>query len=86
MESTDQESFAQIFAATSWRLMAYCLRHVGPQAAEDAVAETYAVAWRKRQHLPADPLPWLIVTARNTMHSQQRRHARQQRSGPDQRV
>lgn len=66
-----------MYAATADRLMACCLRHAGPQGAEDAVAETYAVAWRRRHQLPDDALPWLIVTARNCIHSQ-RRSARRQ--------
>ena len=68
-----------MYAETAHLVMAYCLRHTGPQAAEDAVAETFAVAWRRRGRLPSDPMPWLIVTARNTLAAHARGEARQRR-------
>ncbi|GAA1391056.1 RNA polymerase sigma factor [Luteococcus peritonei] len=76
--STDEKAgFEAMYDQTAQRLMAYCLRHAGAQSAEDAVAETYAIAWRKRDQLPPDPLPWLIVTARNTISAQRRKDQRQ---------
>lgn len=47
------------------RLSSYVLRHASIRDAEDIVAETFTVAWRKRIERQADPMPWLIVTARN---------------------
>ena len=47
------------------RVSAYVLRHASIRDAEDIVAETFTVAWRKRVERLADPMPWLIVTARN---------------------
>lgn len=77
MRSSDAAAFEAMYADTANRVMAYCLRHAGAQSAEDAVAETYAVAWRKRAQMPDDPLPWLIVTARNTIAAQRRKNQRQ---------
>ena len=57
--------------------MAYCLRHAGPQMAEDVVAETFAVVWRKRDQIPDPPLPWLIVVAKNNLSAMRRKHQRQ---------
>jgi len=48
----------------------YALRRAPSRAdAEDAVAETYAVAWRKRHQIPGEPetLPWLYGVARRTL-------------------
>lgn len=70
--SDGREAFEAVHAGTADRVMAYCLRHTDPPSAEDAVAETFAIAWRRRDELPDDPLPWLLVTARNVMHNQQR--------------
>jgi RNA polymerase sigma-70 factor (ECF subfamily) len=47
------------------RVASYVLRHTSARDAEDIVAETFTVAWRKRIERNADPMPWLIVTARN---------------------
>lgn len=47
------------------RVASYVLRHASVRDAEDIVAETFTVAWRKRVERHADPIPWLIVTARN---------------------
>jgi len=47
------------------RVVSYVLRHTSLRDAEDIVAETFTVAWRKRIERLDDPMPWLIVTARN---------------------
>ena len=47
------------------RVASYVLRHASIRDAEDIVAETFTVAWRKRVEKLPDPMPWLIVTARN---------------------
>jgi RNA polymerase sigma-70 factor (ECF subfamily) len=54
---------------------AYAARRVEPDAVDDVVAETFAIAWRK---LPreADPLPWLYAVARRVVHGHRRSHAR----------
>ncbi len=56
--------------------MAYCLRQVGHNDAEDVVSEAFLIAWRRRQVLPEPPLPWLLVTARNPIADSRRRYAR----------
>jgi RNA polymerase sigma-70 factor (ECF subfamily) len=35
------------------------------EAADEIAAETFLVAWRRMDVLPADPLPWLYGIARN---------------------
>lgn len=56
-------------------IRAYAARRVEPDAIDDVVAETFAIAWRK---LPreADPLPWLYAVARRVVHGHRRSHAR----------
>ncbi len=54
-------------------MLAYSLRRARTTAdAEDAAAETWAIAWRRRESLPADPLPWLFATARRVLANQHR--------------
>jgi RNA polymerase sigma factor (sigma-70 family) len=52
--------------------MAYALRHVDHATAQDVLSETFLVAWRRLAKIPDDPLPWLLVVARNTIHNQRR--------------
>ncbi len=57
-------------------VMLYCLRHLAPATAEDAVSDTFLVAWRKLDEVPSEPRGWLIVTARNTIRNRYRTQAR----------
>ena len=58
------------------RVQAYAARHVGVLDAQDVVAETFIVAWRRRRDVPPDALPWLLVVARNTVANRRRAAAR----------
>ena len=65
-------------------VLAYTLRRVPTEAdAEDAAAETFAVAWRKVDHLPpeARALPWLLAIARRIVANQRRGSGRRLRLG-----
>jgi RNA polymerase sigma-70 factor (ECF subfamily) len=39
---------------------------------DDAVGEAFLVAWRRLDHVPAEPLPWLLAVARNILATQRR--------------
>ena len=58
--------------------MTYCLRHLAPSHAEDAVADTFLAAWRRLDDVPEPAVGWLIVTARHTIYSRYRAHAKAQ--------
>jgi len=62
----------ELFRAHAHRVWAYACRHVGPDRADDVVSETFLTAWRRRDDLPAAPLPWLLVTARHHIANQRR--------------
>jgi RNA polymerase sigma-70 factor (ECF subfamily) len=64
-----------VYEAHASAIRAYAARRVEPDAVDDVVAETFAIAWRK---LPreADPLPWLYAVARRVVHGHRRSHAR----------
>jgi len=59
--------FEGLWESHAHRISAYATRHVGPEAAQEIVAETFLVAWRRLNDVPDDALPWLIVVARNTI-------------------
>lgn len=60
-----EDEFSDLFRRTAGRLHAYAVRQVGPDAADDVVSETFAIAWRRRERIGIPPLPWLFVVARN---------------------
>ena len=66
-----------LFRDLSPRVFAYARRHCEASDAQDVVADTFLVAWRRFADVPDDPLPWLLVVARNTIlnrHRSRRRH------------
>jgi RNA polymerase sigma-70 factor (ECF subfamily) len=77
--SEDEERFVALWSEHSPRVMAYALRHLDSDAAQDVVSETFLVAWRRLASVPDDPLPWLLVVARNTIANLRRSGHRQAR-------
>jgi RNA polymerase sigma-70 factor, ECF subfamily len=51
---------------------AYALRRASPDAAQDVVADTFLVVWRRLEDVPADALPWLYGIARRVLANQRR--------------
>ncbi|HEU5265838.1 MAG TPA: sigma-70 family RNA polymerase sigma factor [Jatrophihabitans sp.] len=68
-----------LFELYSTRVLAYAMRHIGPNQAQDVVADVFFVAWRRLDEAPDAALPWLLVIARNTIANRRRGIARQQR-------
>jgi RNA polymerase sigma factor (sigma-70 family) len=60
-------------------VLAYALRRADRATAEDVVAETFVIAWRRLDDVPDPPLPWLLGVARRVLANQRRgerrRHA-----------
>ena len=79
---TREQRFTSLYEALFADVRAYAWRRA-PGAADDVVAETYTIAWRRLDSPPAEPLPWLIGVARsvllNLQHGERRRHERERR-------
>lgn len=75
--STDAERLDALWAGYARRVHAYALRHVDPDTAAEVLSDTFLVAWRRIAEVPADPLPWLLVVARNTIRNATRTTIRQ---------
>jgi RNA polymerase sigma-70 factor (ECF subfamily) len=54
-------------------VLAFSLRRLTDRAAaEDAASETFAIAWRRRDQIPEDSLPWLYAVALRVIANQRR--------------
>ena len=69
---THDETFESLFRENYAALRAYALRRAAPDAAQDVVAETFLVAWRRLDDIPDDALPWLFGVARRVLANQRR--------------
>lgn len=76
---TPRARLAALWDDHAVRVQAYALRHTDPDTAQDVVAETFLVAWRRIDDVPDPALPWLLVVARhqvrNAHRSARRRHS-----------
>jgi RNA polymerase sigma factor (sigma-70 family) len=70
----DSARFRALFDAAYPAVRRYVLyRGVVGDRADDVVAETFLVAWRRLDDVPEDePLPWLLAVARNVWLNQRR--------------
>jgi RNA polymerase sigma factor (sigma-70 family) len=73
------DRFTAMFDDLAPRVYAYARRRCDAASAQDVVADTFLIAWRRRDDLPAEPLPWLLVVARNTLANRRRHQVRQDR-------
>ena len=81
-ESENAAAFRRIFEAAFDDLVRYAERRVVESAVDDVVADTFLVAWRRFDELPAEPSEaraWLFAVARrilaNTHRGRRRSHA-----------
>jgi RNA polymerase sigma-70 factor, ECF subfamily len=63
LEPARNERFESLFREHYAAVRGYALRRAPPDMAPDVVAETFLVAWRRLDDVPADPLPWLYGVA-----------------------
>lgn len=75
----DEAGFRRLHARTSTRLYGYVRRYCLEADCDDVIAEVYLVAWRRWDELPAEPMPWLLGTARRTIANHWRSRDRRER-------
>ncbi|MEV5752296.1 RNA polymerase sigma factor [Actinoallomurus sp. NPDC052308] len=79
----EPECFAALFDRHSAEIFRYLARRLGPDVAEDATAETFLTAFRKRDRFSADrndARPWLYGIATRTIGEHRRAEVRRRRA------
>ena len=66
-----------LFTSHAADVYAFALRRTSRSAAQDAVSETFLVAWRRLDSVPEAPKPWLLGVARRVLANQRRAEGRQ---------
>ncbi len=69
---TREERFEGLFREHYAAIRAYALRRAPRDVAQDVVADTFVVAWRRLDDVPADALPWLYGVARRVLANERR--------------
>jgi RNA polymerase sigma-70 factor (ECF subfamily) len=69
--------FERLFRSEADAVRSYALRRADPADADDVVAETFLVAWRRFDDMPVDPRPWLLSVARKVLANRRRSDRRQ---------
>jgi RNA polymerase sigma factor (sigma-70 family) len=68
--------FDALFTEHYPAVRAYIARRSVAAAVDDALSETFLVAWRRIDAVPPDALPWLLAVARRVLANQRRAEAR----------
>lgn len=71
-DESDAHHFEAIYRAHYAAIAAFAHRRVDAGTAEEVIARTFAIAWRRLDEIPARPLPWLAIVARNVVRSERR--------------
>jgi len=69
---TDAQRFEALYRAHYAAIVRFVRRRADIVSAEEVVAETFAITWRRLDDVPAEALPWLYVVARNVLRGERR--------------
>jgi RNA polymerase sigma factor (sigma-70 family) len=76
VEDDRRRRFERLFELHYRDVKGYVLRRAPRASVDDAVAETFLIAWRRLDDIDADPLPWLFGVVRRVLANQQRAERR----------
>ena len=74
-----KQRFSTLYDAFAHRVYGYALRRLNRSDAEDVVAETFTIVWRRLEDIPEEPLGWLLATARRVCANKRRAIMRRDR-------
>jgi RNA polymerase sigma-70 factor (ECF subfamily) len=79
VDRVTEQRFRALVAEVADPVRRYLWRRTDPTTAEDVLAETLVVLWRRFDDPPHDAVPWAIGIARNVLANAQRAAARRDR-------
>ena len=79
MEGEQVQFITRLYERHAPAVHRYALRRSDPDTAEEVTAQVFLVAWRRREELPDEPLPWLYGVARRALADQRRGASRRVR-------
>jgi RNA polymerase sigma-70 factor, ECF subfamily len=71
-QSDEARRFEELFRSNYRAVLAYALRRADPETADEVVADTFLVCWRRLDEVPARALPWLLGVARRCLANRRR--------------
>lgn len=74
----DRERFERLYRENFRAVLRFAATRIDPERAKDVVAETFLVAWRRLDEVPAEPRPWLLGVARRVISGQFRSQTRRE--------
>jgi len=79
VDESRRERFEAVAPEMIEPLRRFLARRTDAATAEDVLAETLLVCWRRVAELPEEPLPWAYGVARNCLRNAERSARRQER-------
>ena len=79
MDESRRERFEAVAPELIEPLRRFLARRTDAATADDVLAETLLVCWRRVAELPEEPLPWAYGVARNCLRNAERSTRRQER-------
>jgi RNA polymerase sigma factor (sigma-70 family) len=74
----DRDRFERIYRENFQAVLRFAALRIDPERAKDVAAETFLVAWRRLEDVPAEPRAWLLGVARRVIAGQFRSEARRE--------
>jgi RNA polymerase sigma-70 factor (ECF subfamily) len=78
LDESDERRFERFYYAHHDRVAAYLLSRTDRDSAQEALARTFEIAWRRFDDVPARQLAWLLGVARRTLAGQRRAQGRRE--------
>ena len=72
MHDERRKRFEELFRSHADAVRGYALRRTSLDEVDDVVAETFLIAWRRFDDIPANAGPWLLGVARRVLSNRRR--------------
>jgi RNA polymerase sigma factor (sigma-70 family) len=74
----DRDRFERLYRENFRAVLRFAASRIDPERAKDVAAETFLVAWRRLDEVPAEARPWLLGVARKVIAGQFRSESRRE--------